>query len=305
MLYAEINNKRVAPEKGLKASCPLCQEDVIAKCGDIMTWHFAHVVGTECAYGEGKGEWHREWQKRFPIEDVEYRVTKGKKFRIADVKIGDKVLEFQNIGISLETIKDREEFYGFKNVVWVFNGTDSGGNFELIKDKYSSKRLLAKWKKMPLVLQELKGRLFINFYKHYLYDVRGERVLLHDEVNGLVDVTEEIVNNDGIFWGDRKIKSLENSFKGYTISYICVNNRPKRLANKPLPRKKDNNNNNPDKIEYYSCDNTSKDMKISAMRMASRLNAREDVLKMGRDGEITFEEMRKRLLRLGYITTNR
>lgn len=54
-MYANLNGGKVSPEKGLRAECPFCEEEVFAKCGDFKTWHFSHLAGSQCSFGDGKG----------------------------------------------------------------------------------------------------------------------------------------------------------------------------------------------------------------------------------------------------------
>ena len=39
--------------------------------------------------------WHTLWQDLFPIDNIEVPITVDDKTHIADVKIGDKIIEFQ------------------------------------------------------------------------------------------------------------------------------------------------------------------------------------------------------------------
>ena len=68
-------------------------------------------------------EWHLSWQRRFPIENREVVVTRGKNKHRADVLIGKTVIEFQHSRISIDEFNARNNYYtgaGYQ-VIWVFD----------------------------------------------------------------------------------------------------------------------------------------------------------------------------------------
>jgi len=122
MLIGIINNKRETAEPGIKATCPLCGKELIPKCGSIKIWHFAHKMNYQCDdWYEPESDWHFNWKNEFPLENQEVIITKDGKKHIADVRINNQVIEFQNSSISPEQINEREKFYG--NMTWVLNGS--------------------------------------------------------------------------------------------------------------------------------------------------------------------------------------
>lgn len=42
MQIAEKEGNRVTPSPGAVAVCPNCRQNVIAKCGNVNVWHWAH-----------------------------------------------------------------------------------------------------------------------------------------------------------------------------------------------------------------------------------------------------------------------
>lgn len=119
MLYAESESgERILAAKGLAARCPSCNGDVRAKCGSIVTHHWAHVASDCDPWSEPESEWHRKWKSHFPPECCEVVIGHHR----ADVKISGTVIEFQNSPISPEEIAERETFYG--DMIWVLNGDD-------------------------------------------------------------------------------------------------------------------------------------------------------------------------------------
>ncbi|MBN8609165.1 MAG: hypothetical protein J0L92_01170 [Deltaproteobacteria bacterium] len=113
---------RVEATPGGRAACPGCAEPVVAKCGELVTWHWAHASGrTDCdPWWEPETPWHREWKSHAPLERQE--VVRGS--HRADVVLPDGyVIELQHSPISPEEIREREAFYG--RMAWLFDARDA------------------------------------------------------------------------------------------------------------------------------------------------------------------------------------
>ncbi len=126
MLYA-IDTKtqqKISPEPGLMAVCSYCESSVIAKCGSINRWHWAHKSLNDCdIWGEGETDWHLEWKSQFDKNQVEVNIEKCNSLHRADVILNDgTILELQHSFITPETILERESFYG--SMIWVFDLSD-------------------------------------------------------------------------------------------------------------------------------------------------------------------------------------
>jgi competence protein CoiA len=106
-------------EPGQRATCPQCDGDVIAKCGPILAWHWAHKVADCDTWSEPMTRWHADWQARYPAELCEVTVDGGGRRHRADVMGNGRVIEFQHSSISVEDINNRESFWGC--MVWVFD----------------------------------------------------------------------------------------------------------------------------------------------------------------------------------------
>lgn len=128
MLYAKNENGiRILPHPQTKAYCPLCNGEVISKCGAIVTWHWAHVSVSDCdSWYESESEWHKQWKYKYPEELQE--VTIGK-HRADIVTENCEVIELQNSYISPDEITKRELFYD--KMVWIFNCIDNKNNVKL------------------------------------------------------------------------------------------------------------------------------------------------------------------------------
>ena len=125
MKIALIDNERMEAQPKLQGLCPCCLQPVIAKCGKIKVWHWAHRVNTVCdRWWEPETEWHRAWKNNFPIEWQEISLIDEKtgEKHIADVRTAHNlVIEFQHSHIDPEERTSREQFY--KNMVWIVDGT--------------------------------------------------------------------------------------------------------------------------------------------------------------------------------------
>lgn len=159
MLYAIKDGKRIEASTGLRATCPCCNGEVIAKCGDIYVWHWAHKHESECAnWHEPETEWHKNWKECFPLKNREVLVINKEtgKRHIADIKLPNGlVIEFQNSPISSETISQRESFY--KKMIWVINANEFRRNIYLSDD------FLCDWKHRRKSWDVSKSPKFLHF----------------------------------------------------------------------------------------------------------------------------------------------
>lgn len=124
MYYALTVIGKVAAERGLTGVCPHCNTPVIPKCGEINVHHWAHKSLSECdTWSEGETDWHLKWKSYFPPEYTEVTVVRdGIKHR-ADLRLSTGwIVEFQNSPISIDAIRERNEFWG--KVIWIFNAHD-------------------------------------------------------------------------------------------------------------------------------------------------------------------------------------
>ena len=123
MKYAIVNGERKEAEKGLTGQCPCCEQETVAKCGEIKIKHWAHKGRRACdAWWENETEWHRNWKSHFPREwqEVVHKADDGEK-HIADIKTDqDWIIEFQHSYLKPEERIARNHFY--KKLVWVVDG---------------------------------------------------------------------------------------------------------------------------------------------------------------------------------------
>lgn len=137
-----------AAEEGKTYYCPICKQALIQKRGEIREHHFSHIgpkgankknyVPCSDKWHYDKTDWHIQWQKRFSDESYEKVLEFEGKKHIADVLVGDIVIEFQHSNISIEEFRDRNEFYtkcGYK-VIWIFDLIEEYNNGRIRLDEW-------------------------------------------------------------------------------------------------------------------------------------------------------------------------
>jgi len=122
--FALVNGQRREAQPSLSGKCQLCDRPMVAKCGEVRIWHWAHQGGCSCdRWWENKTEWHRKWQAEFPDawQEIVRHAETGEK-HIADVKTDrDWVIEFQHGYLKPQERRYRDAFY--RKVIWVVDGT--------------------------------------------------------------------------------------------------------------------------------------------------------------------------------------
>jgi competence protein CoiA len=154
MKFALINGQRQEAQPQLSGQCPYCNQALIAKCGEIKMWHWAHKGRRVCdPWWENETEWHRAWKDRFHVDwqEIVHRADDGER-HIADVKTRDGwVLEFQHSVIPSDERRSREAFY--KSLIWIVDGLSrkkdaqqfyaAWSKGEKTRDPFSTKRRIS------------------------------------------------------------------------------------------------------------------------------------------------------------------
>lgn len=130
MLYALIDGVKKAATPGNKGNCPFCEVEMVPKCGQFKTWHWAHKRVASCdLWYKPETEWHRRWKQIFGVRNCEVIITRDNQKHIADIRtIHGRIIELQNSPINLDTLESREEFYGY-DMIWIINGISFSDNF--------------------------------------------------------------------------------------------------------------------------------------------------------------------------------
>ncbi|WP_129665908.1 competence protein CoiA family protein [Phytoactinopolyspora endophytica] len=73
MLYAiTAAGADTEPTPGATGRCSLCGAPVLARCGVINAWHWAHKTGDDCdTWAEPTTDWHRAYQQIVPPDRCE------------------------------------------------------------------------------------------------------------------------------------------------------------------------------------------------------------------------------------------
>lgn len=121
MEWAKIpDGSRVRAEPGVTATCPCCNTTVIPKCGQVVSWHWAHK-GADCdPWAECESEWHSSWKEEWPEECREVVIGPHR----ADVCTPNGVVvELQHSHLPVEEIQERESFYkaAVGRIVWLWD----------------------------------------------------------------------------------------------------------------------------------------------------------------------------------------
>lgn len=173
MRFALFNRKRVEATPRAKGRCPNCKSELIAKCGRVKVWHWAHKGNPPCdPWWESKTKWHRTWKSCFPREwqEVSHIDSSTGEKHIADIKTpSGLIIEFQHSPIKLEERTAREKFY--KRMFWIVDGNRAQTDqyyFEsgLSKPDQDNRLFQIEWKGPSRLLHnwcESKARVFIDF----------------------------------------------------------------------------------------------------------------------------------------------
>lgn len=155
MRLAIVEGKRREASPGLSGCCPGCGGPVRAKCGEVLTWHWAHLMAECDPWSEPESQWHLNWKARFPEAYQEVVVGPHR----ADVKGPAAVLEVQKSQIAPEMIREREEFYG--EMLWMLNGEDFTERFHIVYEGRGIYRF--EWKNPRKTWATAERRILIDF----------------------------------------------------------------------------------------------------------------------------------------------
>ena len=112
---------------------------MIAKCGEVRLWHWAHKGGQLCdRWWENETQWHRDWKNQFPVEwqEIVHPAENGE-LHIADVKTDrDWVIEFQHSYLEPGERRSRDAFY--RKLIWVVDGKRRKTDWEQFRDAWET-----------------------------------------------------------------------------------------------------------------------------------------------------------------------
>lgn len=123
-LLAYVDSRPRLADPELRSANAVCGDGhaMVPKCGELVTWHWAHESNTNCVTCSEESPWHLEWKSvahRLGC-DIEVAMTKGPERRRADIVAGGWIVELQHGYLTPAEIRGREEFYG-SNLIWVYD----------------------------------------------------------------------------------------------------------------------------------------------------------------------------------------
>ena len=128
--FALWQGERTRAIRGIDATCPQCEEAMIAKCGRINVHHWAHAANDCDPWYEPETAWHRGWKALFPDDRTE--VSRAG-HRADIVRRDGMVVELQHSPIAVDDITIRESAYG--KMVWLFDGRDITNERLILRDR--------------------------------------------------------------------------------------------------------------------------------------------------------------------------
>lgn len=172
MIFAnDAKGNRIVAAPGQRAVCPSCNGEVVAKCGKIKVWHWAHLSVDCDPWSEGMTEWHIGWQNEFPEECREVVIQRNGEIHRADIMLPDgTVIEFQHSPISQDEIAKREEFYGEK-MAWMFDLTEAVKSERFTVNTTGNYHPF-RWKHARVSVLYAKRKLYFDLSNGNVLDVR-------------------------------------------------------------------------------------------------------------------------------------
>ncbi len=189
MLFASINGEKVEARPRTVGICPLCDQTVISKCGEINVWHWAHQKDESCdSWYEPETEWHKNWKLSFGRDNCEVIISKEGRKHVADVYTqSGVVIELQNSSIQRAIVRQRKRNYDERKS-WVLNGEAFKNNFEIYRaridedeewvkygriDNSSKKKMRFRWSHYRKTWCDVQRHVFIDFGDEDLFWVKA------------------------------------------------------------------------------------------------------------------------------------
>ncbi len=133
--------------------CQGCNSELIARCGEKKTHHWAHKGNRTCDHWwENETEWHRSWKNHFPSDwqEIVHHAENGEK-HIADLKTPENwILELQHSYLKPDERRSRNDFY--KRIIWIVNGQRRKRDWPQFDAVLKESRLIAR---QPVVYRVL------------------------------------------------------------------------------------------------------------------------------------------------------
>lgn len=125
MLYAApapFAEDKILASTGAEGYCRQCSQRLIPKCGRIIPPYWSHIRLKDCdSWSEGESKWHLDWKKEAGQKCCEIIIGNHR----ADIECDDgTIVELQHSAISVNSIEEREMFYGGRgSMIWLLDLT--------------------------------------------------------------------------------------------------------------------------------------------------------------------------------------
>lgn len=183
MLY---DSRRQLARPRQHSTCPACGQEVIAKCGEIVIWHWAHVHADCDPWAEPESQWHLGWKQRLEGAGCQIEVVMGN-HRADVVTPFGHIIELQNDYQTPDRIRAREDFYG-EPLQWVYRC-------------HWKERL--QWQDLRWFWWKNGSPSMLNHKRRVLWDIDGELAVAYLE-------REEGWRDDWGVWRQRIIGTLND-----------------------------------------------------------------------------------------------
>lgn len=196
-MFLAVNDRgsRVKPEPKHRAACPACRSGVIAKCGKVVTWHWAHESGTDCDPWSEMTQWHLDWQGKWPEHQREFVIGEHRAdictvpcASLVSTMAGlsseePLVVEFQHSYLDAGAISEREDYYeaAAGQMIWVWDARKAATEGRLFVDHYNPK--IFTWKHFRASMTACQFPVFLDVGSSLLFVRQWPRKEWIDEDN--------------------------------------------------------------------------------------------------------------------------
>lgn len=114
MLLGSTFTGPIRATPGAHARCPHCDGELVAKCGSIVIWHWAHRHADCDPWVEPETAWHLRWKQYFLERGHDIEVTRevdGERHRADVVLRSGAIVELQWGYQAVTVIHERERFW--------------------------------------------------------------------------------------------------------------------------------------------------------------------------------------------------
>jgi competence protein CoiA len=167
MIAIAPNGARIPATPGMAAYCPSCHEPLRPKCGQIVSWHWAHAGRDDCdEWAEPNTAWHHYWQAMVSPNQCEISLGPHR----ADIQAHDgTIVEIQHSSISVEEIREREVFYG--RMVWIFDAREAYSD-ERLDLRHKGPYYSFRWKHPRKSVGACRKPIFLDLGNGLLFRVK-------------------------------------------------------------------------------------------------------------------------------------